>query len=320
MEGDILHGYQLERVISKEGEGYHNSMYVNARVYRVQLATRITDQEKVVIKYYTIINKADYDALSVKLITKEYEHLNRLRHPNVVAVYEHGREHIMTQGKPKCEVVFIVLEYLPGGSLFDLLQNTSLPEPLSAYIFRELLKATDFIHNQGYAHLDLKLENTMFDKEGRVKIIDMGFTTELKGMKGDGKLLSWVGTRTYMSPEICEHKPFPGFSADIFALGVMLFTLVARAFPFGQATSQDKLYSVISQENYDTYWKHMCVLSPTEHFSPPLQNLLNSLFAYTPVSRPTVPEILQHPWLASTPLLPDAEALKTLRGLCKLPP
>ncbi len=278
------------------------------------------DNEKVVIKYYNIINKAEYDALSLKLIEKEYLHLDRLRHPNIVTVYEHGKERITSMGQPKNEVVFMVLEWLPGGSLFDLIQSTALPEPLVCHIFRELLKTVEHIHNKGYAHLDIKLENTMFDKDGRLKIIDMGFTSELKGMKGDGKLLSWVGTKTYMSPEICEHKPYPGFAADIFALGVVLFALVARSFPFGQATLQDKLYAVIGQDNYDTYWKRITAMFPTESFSPKLQSLLSSLFAYTPISRPTIPEIMQHEWFRQSPPLSDPDAQAHLRELCHIPP
>eukprot|EP00831_Metopus_contortus_P043241 TRINITY_DN3472_c0_g1_i2.p1 TRINITY_DN3472_c0_g1~~TRINITY_DN3472_c0_g1_i2.p1 ORF type:complete len:213 (+),score=15.76 TRINITY_DN3472_c0_g1_i2:36-641(+) len=176
---------------------------------------------------------------------------------------------------------------------------------------RDRVRMVHLVNSLGYAHLDIKLENIMIDKEGKLKLIDFGFTKELVGENGDGKMISWVGTKTYKSPEIHEQKPFSGFSADIFALGVVLFALVGKLFPFGMATSSDPHYAMLAGGCYDKYWKYINTNLGKPVFSTNLQNLLNGLFSYNPISRITIPEILEHPWIAKTPK-PSPETVQAL--------
>lgn len=272
------------------------------------------------MKYYKKIGNEKYDSKSRALIQREYTLLTKFEHPGVVKCFGYGQSTIVSGDKTVAEIYFILLEYLPGNTLFEFLNKADITEGLACFIFEELLKVVEHINSKGFAHLDIKLENIMIDKEGRFKFIDFGFASELMGENGDGKLSAWVGTHTYKAPEINEMKPYPGFTADLFALGVVLFALVGKVFPFEAATQQDSLYQKITQDKYEEYWVLIGkAIGGDSNFPASLQNLLNGLFAYNTVSRITIPEILKHEWVLKTPKPAEADVRKAIKKLCVLP-
>jgi serine/threonine protein kinase len=82
-----------------------------------------------------------------------------------------------------------------------------------------------YLHSNGVCHRDLKLDNILLDSEYNCKIIDFGFATELKGKDSSGFNNSFIGTASYMAPEILYGHKYQGHVADLFALGVILFNL-----------------------------------------------------------------------------------------------
>ena len=78
-------------------------------------------------------------------------------------------------------------------------------------------------------HRDIKLENVMIDSNNNVKIIDFGFSITIPK---DKKLSIFCGTPSYMAPEIIKRAPYSGYAADIWALGILLYTLLCGKFPF----------------------------------------------------------------------------------------
>ena len=91
-----------------------------------------------------------------------------------------------------------------------------------------MLLALNYLHMKGFAHRDLKPENMILDgKDFNLKIIDFGFCASLTGTQGDGYMRTNVGTLLYMAPEIVEKKEYQGVQVDLFALGVILFTMRA---------------------------------------------------------------------------------------------
>ena len=107
--------------------------------------------------------------------------------------------------------------------------NRRLDEIDAAYVFKQIIQAVQYCHQNLIYHRDLKTENIMVDKYRRVKLIDFGFSVRQKSV---GKLSLFCGTPNYMSPEVVLKKEYYGAANDIWALGVLLFRICSGRFPF----------------------------------------------------------------------------------------
>lgn len=144
-----------------------------------------------------------------------------LSHPNIAAVYDYGE----AENRP-----YMVLEYLPNGSLEELLTNGRLPDEDTMRIATEIASGLAHAHERGLVHRDLKPANILFDGEGRPKIADFGIAR----MGTDGTLTeagTVLGTATYISPEQASGQP-AGPASDVYSFGVMLFRMLTGQLPF----------------------------------------------------------------------------------------
>ena len=99
-----------------------------------------------------------------------------------------------------------------------------------------------YLHSAGFTHRDLKPENLLLDDYFNLKIADFGFAELLEGSNGDGKINGKLGTAGYMAPEIHLGEAYNGQSIDLFAAGIILFTLLTRRVPFSKAHPSDPHY------------------------------------------------------------------------------
>jgi eukaryotic-like serine/threonine-protein kinase len=156
-----------------------------------------------------------------------------LSHPNVTQVYDYGE----SDGRP-----YMVLEYLPGGSLEDLLRaNGALPDAETQRIASEVAAGLAHAHERGVVHRDLKPSNVLFDDEGRAKLADFGIA---RMTAGEGTLTeagTVLGTAAYISPEQAAGLPATAAS-DVYSFGVLLYRMLTGRLPF---TSQDPLALVL---------------------------------------------------------------------------
>jgi len=175
----------------------------------------------------------------------EVEKLSSLNHAYVLNVIETCKEGKLEKadGRVK-DVLYVVLELAQGGELFDFLMETGkFGEKLARYYFRQMIEGIHHIHAGGLTHRDLKPENILFDKNFNVKIADFGFAAALEGNDGSGVQRTYLGTPFYMAPEIHEKKSYDGERVDVFALGIILFIMIAQNPPFRVADKRvDKLY------------------------------------------------------------------------------
>lgn len=181
--------------------------------------------------------------------------LETLKHKNIVGIFDYGDDGkiVKASGKVKENVVYIVLEYIAGGLLFEVCQDLGpLGEDSSRVFFKEIVEAIEFMQSMSISHRDLKLENILIDQSLGIKIADFGFATENPGM-----LDSYKGTPVYMAPEIILGKKYSGYKADIFSAGVVLFTLARGIFPFMNSNESDQFYKHLLQKNYADYWEQV---------------------------------------------------------------
>jgi serine/threonine protein kinase len=114
----------------------------------------------------------------------------------------------------------MIQEYISGGELYDLCCSSfPFPEDMLQKLFVELVKGVSWLHLNGIAHRDLKLENVLLDHNQTVKIIDLGLATFFNDAM---ELEEFCGSPDYAAPELYMRKKYNGYAVDIWALAVML--------------------------------------------------------------------------------------------------
>uniref|UniRef100_A0A182SBN0 Protein kinase domain-containing protein n=1 Tax=Anopheles maculatus TaxID=74869 RepID=A0A182SBN0_9DIPT len=168
-----------------------------------------------------------------KCVPRELEVMHKLHHQNIIHFYEFFETTMR---------FYIVMRYAENGSLLNLIRKEGrLPEPRVRRYYRELLDALQYIHSKGYAHRDIKLENLVLDRNDRLKLIDFGFACRLWEGECDSSSNTqqephlsetFCGSHAYASPEILKFKPYDPVPADIWASGVVLYSLLFGQLPF----------------------------------------------------------------------------------------
>jgi len=146
-----------------------------------------------------------------------------LNHPHVCRVFDWGEDE---------DGPFLVMEYLSGGSLRDLLDAGQCLSAVQATTMGlQAASALDYAHRRGLVHRDIKPANLVFDEEGRPRIADFGIARALADTSGTEPMGSMPGTARYASPEQAQGKPLDGRS-DVYALALVLVEAVTGQVPF----------------------------------------------------------------------------------------
>ncbi|KAM3865496.1 maternal embryonic leucine zipper kinase [Diretmus argenteus] len=240
---------------------------------KVKLGRHILTGEKVAIK---IMDKKDLgdDLPRVKV---EIEAMKNLSHQQVCRLY-----HVIETSTK----IYMVLEYCPGGELFDyIIAKDRLSEEETRVFFRQIVSALAYVHSQGYAHRDLKPENLLIDEDHNLKLIDFGLCAKPKGGLGY-QLMTCCGSPAYAAPELIQGKAYIGSEADVWSMGVLLFALLCGCLPFDDDNYM-VLYRKIMRGKYDN----------PRWLSPGSILLLNQMMQVDPKRRLTVRQLLDHPWV-----------------------
>ncbi|WNY34156.1 protein kinase [Curtobacterium flaccumfaciens] len=195
----------------------------------VYLATDVRLERRVAIKIMHG-HLADDQAFRERFI-QEARSAARLSHPNLVGVYDQGAEG---------ETAYIVMEYIPGITLRDLLQEHHALTPEQATdILRAVLAGLASAHRAGIVHRDLKPENVLLADDGRIKLGDFGLARATTANTATGAAL--LGTIAYLSPELVTRGAADSRS-DIYALGIMLYEMLTGEQPYkGEAADADRV-------------------------------------------------------------------------------
>jgi serine/threonine protein kinase len=193
-------------------------------------------------------------------------------HPNIVQLFKYSFN--------PCS---ILMEYCANGDLRTVLNKYGVfPEPIIRAIFVELLDGLSHIHQTGFVHKDVKLENLFLTSAWVLRIGDFGSALQkdvcdhTRGM-----------TDGYAPPEAHTGSQFSGQAADLFAAGVVLYILAAGRLPF--RTARPKV---------DPNYTQLCIRAKSQTPKPPILDLIDNMLVDDVTTRYTIHQVRQHPWLS----------------------
>ncbi|XP_034025089.1 serine/threonine-protein kinase Nek8 [Thalassophryne amazonica] len=246
----------------------------------VHLCRRRSDGAFVILKEIPVEQMSRDERLAAQ---NECQVLKLLNHPNIIEYYENFLED---------KALMIAMEYAPGGTLAEYIQkrcNSLLDEDTILHFFVQILLALYHVHNKLILHRDLKTQNILLDKHQMiVKIGDFGIS---KILVSKSKAYTVVGTPCYISPELCEGKPY-NQKSDIWALGCVLYELASLKRAFEAANLPALVLKIMSG-----------TFAPiSDRYSPELRHLILNMLNLDPSKRPQLNEIMALP-ICIRPLL-----------------
>ncbi|XP_066149235.1 serine/threonine-protein kinase BRSK2 isoform X1 [Euwallacea fornicatus] len=264
--GEVQHQYvgpyRLEKTLGKGQTGL------------VKLGVQCVTGKKVAIK---IINREKLSESVLMKVEREIAIMKLIDHPHVLGltdVYENKK------------YLYLVLEHVSGGELFDYLVKKGRLTPKEARrFFRQIISALDFCHSHSICHRDLKPENLLLDEKNNIKIADFGMAS----LQPMGSMLETsCGSPHYACPEVIRGEKYDGRKADVWSCGVILYALLVGALPF----DDDNLRQLLEKVKRGVF--HI------PHFVPPdCQSLLRGMIEVNPEKRLTLSDINKHPWVTA---------------------
>ena len=255
----------------------------------------------------TFVGTPQYWAPEVKM-NREVQILQGLSNPRIVNL------HAVHRTK---QWVFLVMELVKGGELFDVIvSNKTLNEVEAKYIFRQLLEGVGYMHSKNVIHRDLKPENILISSSRElppplsgtlreVKIADFGLSKIIN--EGSSFAKTFVGTPQYWAPEVLNVQRGGGSytqAADYWSLGAVLFVMLGGRYPFdGKAMPLEEQIRTASYSMTSAAWQRV---------SEEAKDMVRGLLKVNPAERLKLEDCMVHPWLAGgVPAVPASPQVPT---------
>ncbi|KAK9484413.1 kinase-like domain-containing protein [Lipomyces starkeyi] len=232
--------------------------------------------EKIVLKYVTkkriLVDTwiRDRKLGTIPLEIHVLQYLRNYPHRNVVDMLDFFEDEVNYY-------IEMAPHGIPGMDLFDYIElRTNMEEAECRSIFYQVASAVDHLHKVGVVHRDIKDENIILDGDGNIKLIDFGSAAYLK----NGPFTVFVGTIDYAAPEVLRGQSYGGREQDVWAAGILLYTIMYKENPFYDSNE------IINSELRIPY-----------RMSAESENLMRRMLNREVARRPTMEEVLKDPWL-----------------------
>eukprot|EP00178_Gracilaria_changii_P025232 TRINITY_DN7766_c0_g1_i1.p1 TRINITY_DN7766_c0_g1~~TRINITY_DN7766_c0_g1_i1.p1 ORF type:complete len:271 (-),score=65.21 TRINITY_DN7766_c0_g1_i1:124-936(-) len=218
------------------------------------------------------------DEKNRKLIALEIHFMKTSKHANIVTYFG---SYFADGGKE----LWVIMEFMDGGSLTDIVLAVHLTEPQTAYVTREALQGLAYFHGQNRIHRDIKSDNLLLDMKGNVKLADFGFCAQLTNQVQARR--SVVGTPYWMAPELIRGKEYDQ-RVDVWSTGIMAIEMVEGEPPYMNLPPLKALFTIV---------KNPPKLSNPSKYSNEFADFMSQILNPNMMQRPTSKELLKHKFM-----------------------
>ncbi|KAI7894103.1 kinase-like domain-containing protein [Mucor mucedo] len=254
----------LYKKLKRVGQGASGSVYV---------ANALATNTKVAIKQMDLGHQPRKDLIVTEILV-----MRESQHPNIV--------NYLDSFLVRNSDLWVIMEYMEGGALTDVIDNNSMTEQQIATVCHETTAGLLHLHSQNILHRDIKSDNILLNAQGQVKISDFGFCAKLTDQRN--KRATMVGTPYWMAPEVVKQKEY-GAKVDIWSLGIMAIEMIENEPPYLDEEPLKALY-LIATNGTPT-------LKNPEKLSRELKGFLAVCLCVDVRSRATADELMDHDFL-----------------------
>jgi carbon catabolite-derepressing protein kinase len=216
-------------------------------------------------------------------------------HPHVIKFHDAVHEKKTVQSGKYFKTSYILMELAPYGDFLGLLNPDRLPydERLARTYFHQLVSGIEYLHQKGYAHMDLKLENILIGEHFQLKITDFNLTCKKEDLD-----LCTEGTVNYRAPEVIDGRCKDLFAADVYSAGVLLFCFKSHLYPYLEKPSKDEIdfFTMILNKDKEFWVQHPKSVDDPLFFDKNFKELFVSMTEKNPSKRATLEEVKKTKW------------------------